>query len=70
MPSNMSKPDITFKEQEWYVEDLRNTLALCPSTYSVLLCADDVLPPSPWTRRFRIEVNHEYKVVRITGSLT
>ena len=35
--------------------------------YRVLLCADRVLPPSPWTDKFRIEVDRMNKVIRLSG---
>jgi hypothetical protein len=38
--------------------------------YEVLLCADTVLPPSPWTAEFRAEVDHKWRVVRLSGDLT
>lgn len=36
-------------------------------TYDVLLCARTVIPPSPWTECFEIEVDHKHRVIRLTG---
>jgi len=38
--------------------------------YQMLLCADSVLPPSPWTDKFSVEVDHEHRVIRLNGDLT
>lgn len=42
---------------------------LCRPTYRVLLCADSVVPPSPWTDQFRVEIDDTHKVIRICGDL-
>lgn len=39
-------------------------------TYRVLLCADSAILPSPWTDKFRVEVDHNHKVIRLSGDLT
>lgn len=40
-------------------------------TYKILLCADSLInPPSPWTDDFRIEIDHENKVIRFIGDFT
>ena len=38
--------------------------------YNVLLCADSVLPPSPWTTRFRVEIDDVNQVIRLAGDFT
>ena len=38
--------------------------------YEVLICADDVLPPSPWSDEMRIEIDHHHRVIRICCELT
>ena len=43
---------------------------LCHPHYSILLCADSVLPPSPWTDEFRVEVDRKHKVIRLSGDFT
>lgn len=45
-------------------------LLFCMPRYKVLICADYAIPPSPWTDKFRVEVDHYHNVVRISGSLT
>ena len=35
--------------------------------YSVLLCADSCLPPSPWCDDFRVEIDHTHRVIRLMG---
>ena len=37
--------------------------------YRVLLCADSVLPPSPWTDTFRVEIDDVHRVIRVCGEL-
>ncbi len=39
-------------------------------TYKILLCADDVVMPSPWCDDFRIEIDKAHKVIRLSGSFT
>jgi len=33
--------------------------------YSILLAANDVLPPSPWTDKFKIVIRHDTKTISI-----
>lgn len=40
---------------------------ICNPTYKVLLCANTVIPPSPWTDDFEIEVDHVHRVIRLSG---
>ena len=35
--------------------------------YDVLLCAWSVVPPSPWTECFEIEIDDKHKVIRLSG---
>ena len=35
--------------------------------YRVLLCADSVIPPSPWTDDFDVEVDDDHRVIRLSG---
>lgn len=35
--------------------------------YDVLLCANSVIPPSPWTECFVIEIDDAHKVIRLSG---
>ena len=38
--------------------------------YRILLCADDCLPPSPWTDKFRVEIDKNHKVIRLSADFT
>lgn len=35
--------------------------------YTVLLCADSCLPPSPWCSDFRVEIDRKHRVIRLVG---
>lgn len=38
--------------------------------YKILLCAETVMPPSPWADTFKVEIDDQWKVIRLTGHLT
>jgi hypothetical protein len=55
--------------KRWRAWRLAAALLRAPG-YRVLLCADSVLPPSPWADCFRVEVDHAHRVIRVVGDLT
>lgn len=57
-------------ESDFKVYELISRLLEAPAGYAVLLCASSCLPPSPWTDRFSVQIDHEQKVVRLSGDLT
>ena len=38
--------------------------------YRIILAADSVLPPSPWTDEFYVRISHEKRAVVLGGDFT
>lgn len=38
--------------------------------YQIILHGLSVIPPSPWTDQFYVDVDHEHRVIRFEGHLT
>jgi hypothetical protein len=56
-------------DRKWTNKELVEFLIYKPD-YEILLGADSVIAPSPWTREFRVEVDDELKVIRMCGDFT